>query len=68
MLWTDEETRILKQMYDRGVSLKDMVAVLNRSEDSIRCKLGALGLPIKQIRNINYELLNALLGTDQVEL
>jgi len=45
ILWTKEEEKLLKQMANMRITIRDMMLVLkNRSEDSIRHKLKKLGI------------------------
>lgn len=56
LFWSDKEEEILKKMVDACKTPKDVSEVLlNRSEDSVRCKAGSMGLVWKSKPEIDMD-------------
>ena len=54
--WSDEEEIYLKQLVESGIGLKTIMALLGRTEDSIRNRMHTLGIGFRDIKQESLPL------------
>jgi len=66
ILWADEEEKVLRKLWGKGIGTNEISQVLNRSNSAIKRKIDSLGIRNNRPPqyNINYDLLKLLIGEE----
>jgi len=65
--WANEEDRILKTLWKKGVSTREIAQVLNRGPGGVGARVTVLGLRETREPKIDYSLLNILLDGEELD-